>query len=62
MSGARAALLLADAITAHYAGDGTGLAGYSTACLPRVWQYQEFSQWLSDIFHGMTGSDVFTSG
>jgi p-hydroxybenzoate 3-monooxygenase len=27
------------------------LAGYSDACLRRVWQYQEFSQWLSDIFH-----------
>jgi p-hydroxybenzoate 3-monooxygenase len=26
-----------------------------------VWQYQEFSQWLSDIFHGMTGTDVFTA-
>jgi p-hydroxybenzoate 3-monooxygenase len=55
------ALRLVEAITAHYAGDETGLAGYSAACLPRVWQYQEFSQWLSDIFHGMTGSDVFTA-
>ncbi len=54
------ALRLAEAIDAHYAGDESGLAGYSAACLPRVWQYQEFSQWLSEIFHGMTGSDVFT--
>jgi p-hydroxybenzoate 3-monooxygenase len=46
------ALLLAAAITAHYAGDETKLAGYSDACLGRVWQYQEFSQWLSEIFHG----------
>ncbi len=52
-------LRLAEAIDAYYTGDDTGLAGYSAACLPRVWQYQEFSQWLSDIFHGMTGSDVF---
>jgi p-hydroxybenzoate 3-monooxygenase len=55
------ALLLAAAIEAHYAGDPAGLAGYSEACLARVWQYQEFSQWLSDIFHGMTGTDVFTA-
>lgn len=53
------ALLLAEAIEASYAGEDTGLAGYSDACLARVWQYQEFSQWLSDIFHGMTGTDVF---
>jgi p-hydroxybenzoate 3-monooxygenase len=55
------ALRLAEAIAAHYAGDESGLDGYSAACLPRVWQYQEFSQWLSEIFHGMTGSDVFTA-
>lgn len=46
------ALLLAAAIAAHYEGDETKLAGYSDACLGRVWQYQEFSQWLSEIFHG----------
>ncbi|MFB9835277.1 4-hydroxybenzoate 3-monooxygenase [Actinoallomurus acaciae] len=46
------ALLLATAIVAHYDGDDTKLAGYSDACLRRVWQYQEFSQWLSEIFHG----------
>jgi p-hydroxybenzoate 3-monooxygenase len=46
------ALLLAAAIVAHYDGDDTKLAGYSDACLRRVWQYQEFSQWLSEIFHG----------
>ena len=46
------ALLLAEAIAAHYAGDDAKLAGYSDACLGRVWQYQEFSQWLSEIFHG----------
>ncbi|MDT7805453.1 MAG: p-hydroxybenzoate 3-monooxygenase, partial [Actinomycetota bacterium] len=31
--------------------DPSRLAGYSAACLPLVWQYQEFSLWLSDIFH-----------
>ena len=46
------ALLLAAAIAAHYEGDESKLAGYSEACLGRVWQYQEFSQWLSEIFHG----------
>ncbi|MGW4528945.1 4-hydroxybenzoate 3-monooxygenase [Amycolatopsis sp. NPDC004378] len=45
------AFLLAEAVQAHYAGDPAPLAGYSGACLPLVWQYQEFSQWLSDIFH-----------
>jgi p-hydroxybenzoate 3-monooxygenase len=45
------AFLLAEAYQAYYAGDATRLAGYSAACLPLVWQYQEFSLWLSDIFH-----------
>jgi p-hydroxybenzoate 3-monooxygenase len=54
------ALLLADAIEAHYAGDDTKLAGYSAACLARVWQYQEFSLWLSDVFHG--SPDPFLNG
>ena len=45
------AFLLAEAYRAHYAGDPARLAGYSDACLPLVWQYQEFSLWLSDIFH-----------
>jgi len=45
------AFLLAEAFEAHYAGDPSRLAGYSAACLPLVWQYQEFSLWLSDIFH-----------
>jgi len=45
------AFLLAEAYRAHYAGDPARLADYSDACLPLVWQYQEFSLWLSDIFH-----------
>nr|WP_042196121.1 4-hydroxybenzoate 3-monooxygenase [Kibdelosporangium sp. MJ126-NF4]CEL22417.1 P-hydroxybenzoate hydroxylase [Kibdelosporangium sp. MJ126-NF4]CTQ89272.1 P-hydroxybenzoate hydroxylase (EC 1.14.13.2) [Kibdelosporangium sp. MJ126-NF4] len=48
------ASLLADGIAAWYAGDKSTLDGYTAACLGRVWQYQEFSQWLSDIFHGST--------
>ena len=55
------ALLLAQAFEAYYADDGSVLAGYSDACLPRVWQYQEFSLWLSDIFHhtAMPGENPF---
>ncbi|MCE7002668.1 4-hydroxybenzoate 3-monooxygenase [Kibdelosporangium philippinense] len=45
-------LLLAEGFIAHYAGDDSTLDNYTAACLGRVWQYQEFSQWLSDIFHG----------
>jgi p-hydroxybenzoate 3-monooxygenase len=46
------ALLLTQAIAAHYGGDDDKPAGYSDACLGRIWQYQEFSEWLSDVFHG----------
>ena len=46
------ALLLAEGMNAHYAGEESMLDNYDAACLGRVWQYQEFSQWLSDIFHG----------
>jgi p-hydroxybenzoate 3-monooxygenase len=54
------ALLLAEGIAAHYDGDRTRLDGYSDACLARVWQFQEFSQWLSDVFHG--SADPFMAG
>jgi p-hydroxybenzoate 3-monooxygenase len=47
------AFLLADAYTSHYAlYDASPLGDYSAACLRRVWQYQEFSQWMSDVLHG----------
>lgn len=57
------AFLLAEAFQAHYEGDSSRLAGYSDACLPLVWQYQEFSQWLSDIFHNTaaTGENPFAA-
>ena len=32
------------------------------ACLRRVWQYQEFSQWLSDVYHGASSGDPFQAG
>ncbi|MEV0522504.1 4-hydroxybenzoate 3-monooxygenase [Streptomyces sp. NPDC050439] len=57
------ALLLGDALVAYYArGDESGLSGYSEACLPKVWQYQEFSRWLSELLHGASSGDPFQAG
>ncbi|MEU6377338.1 4-hydroxybenzoate 3-monooxygenase [Streptomyces sp. NPDC046909] len=57
------AYLLGDALIAHLTkGDSTGLTGYSAACLGRVWDYQEFSQWLSDIYHGTSSGDPYRAG
>ncbi|WBO67726.1 4-hydroxybenzoate 3-monooxygenase [Streptomyces camelliae] len=57
------AFLLGDALASYVTtGDGTGLDGYSDACLRRVWDYQEFSQWLSDIYHGVASGDPFRAG
>ncbi|MFB6437628.1 4-hydroxybenzoate 3-monooxygenase [Streptomyces sp. NPDC056411] len=56
------ALLLAEALIAHYRGDDRGLAGYSQAALRRVWQYLEFSQWLSEVLHGASSGDRFRAG
>lgn len=59
----RDALLLGDALVASCtAGDESGLSGYSEACLPRVWQYQEFSRWLSELLHGASSGDPFQAG
>jgi p-hydroxybenzoate 3-monooxygenase len=57
------ALLLADALVAyHLRGDEGGLRGYSAACLRRVWEYQEFSQWLAELLHGPSSGDPFRAG
>ncbi|MDI9886452.1 4-hydroxybenzoate 3-monooxygenase [Streptomyces sp. HNM0645] len=57
------ALLLGDALVAYCAeGDTRGLRAYSAECLPRVWQYQEFSQWLSEVLHGASSGDPFRAG
>ncbi|MFJ8792332.1 4-hydroxybenzoate 3-monooxygenase [Streptomyces sp. NPDC102462] len=54
------AFLLGDALVARVTGgDGAGLAGYSTACLRRAWDYQEFSQWLSGVYHGPASGDPY---
>ncbi|MEV8313950.1 4-hydroxybenzoate 3-monooxygenase [Streptomyces sp. NPDC059900] len=57
------ALLLGDALVAHCTkGDDSALSGYSEACLSRVWQYQEFSQWLAELLHGTSSGDPFRAG
>ncbi|MFF4749794.1 4-hydroxybenzoate 3-monooxygenase [Streptomyces sp. NPDC002514] len=57
------AFLLGDALVAHLTtGDASGLAGYSAACLRRVWDYQEFSEWLSGIYHGTASGDPYHAG
>ncbi|MFJ9038666.1 4-hydroxybenzoate 3-monooxygenase [Streptomyces sp. NPDC102406] len=59
------AFLLGDALTARLRGLPGAEAlsdAYSPACLRRVWDYQEFSQWLSDIYHGAATGDPFRAG
>ncbi|MER6526514.1 4-hydroxybenzoate 3-monooxygenase [Streptomyces sp. NPDC001508] len=54
------AFLLGDALVARVTGgDAAGLAGYSAACLRRAWDYQEFSQWLSGVYHGAASGDPY---
>ncbi|GGY99925.1 4-hydroxybenzoate 3-monooxygenase [Streptomyces olivaceoviridis] len=57
------AFLLGDGLVAQLTGgDSTGLDGYSDACLRRVWDYQEFSEWLSEIYHGTSSGDPYRAG
>ncbi|MGX1564503.1 4-hydroxybenzoate 3-monooxygenase [Streptomyces sp. NPDC055506] len=57
------AFLLGDALVARLTTeDDSGLAGYAEACLRRVWDYQEFSQWLAEVFHGAASGDPFRAG
>ncbi|MEU0333608.1 4-hydroxybenzoate 3-monooxygenase [Streptomyces sp. NPDC006193] len=57
------AFLLGDGLVAYLTrGEATGLDGYSEACLRRVWDYQEFSQWLSEICHGASHGDPYRAG
>ncbi|MEV6594656.1 4-hydroxybenzoate 3-monooxygenase [Streptomyces acidicola] len=57
------ALLLADGLAAYCGkGDDSGLRDYSAVCLRRVWHYQEFSQWLSELLHGPSSGDPFRAG
>ncbi len=57
------ALLLGDALVAYHGrGDVSGLRGYSDACLRRVWEYQEFSEWFCELLHGPSSDDAFRAG
>ena len=51
--------LLGEAIIARYAGDPTVLAGYSAACLRRVWRAEHFSWWMTSMLHRLPGDDRF---
>ncbi|MGH2849070.1 MAG: 4-hydroxybenzoate 3-monooxygenase [Solirubrobacteraceae bacterium] len=51
--------MLAEALISWYAsGDEGGLAGYSAACLARVWRAEHFSHWMSTMLHRL-GDDPF---
>jgi p-hydroxybenzoate 3-monooxygenase len=51
--------VLAEALISWYAtGDDRGLAGYSAACLARVWRAEHFSHWMSTMLHRL-GDDPF---
>jgi p-hydroxybenzoate 3-monooxygenase len=39
-------------------GDGSGLTAYSDVCLARTWKYQEWSYWMSEMLHNMSGSNA----
>ncbi|WP_210585991.1 4-hydroxybenzoate 3-monooxygenase [Streptomyces sp. GESEQ-35] len=57
------AFLLGDALVAHLTkGDGSGLDGYSAACVNRAWDYQEFSEWLSEVYHGTSSGNPYRAG
>jgi p-hydroxybenzoate 3-monooxygenase len=51
--------LLAHAIEASCAGDGSGLRAYSGAALERVWRVQHFSWWMTSMLHRSAGDDDF---
>jgi p-hydroxybenzoate 3-monooxygenase len=39
-------------------GDDSGLRAYSDTCLARTWKYQEWSYWMSEMLHGMSGASA----
>jgi len=52
--------ILADALTAWYAdADEHKLAGYSDACLDRVWRAQHFSWWMTSLLHTFDDADPY---
>jgi p-hydroxybenzoate 3-monooxygenase len=38
---------------------GSGLDGYSDACLRRVWRAEHFSYWMTTMLHQLEGGDAF---
>lgn len=38
-------------VNAVHNNDSTGLQQYSDTCLPRIWKYQEFAVWMTDMMH-----------
>jgi p-hydroxybenzoate 3-monooxygenase len=57
------AFLLGDGLVASLTrGDDSVLSGYSDTCLARVWDYQEFSQWLAEMYHGTASGDPYRAG
>jgi p-hydroxybenzoate 3-monooxygenase len=52
--------ILADAVIHWYATSRTdGLAGYSAACLQRVWRAEHFSWWMTSMLHRAPDGDEF---
>jgi len=52
--------VLAHAFARHYRDrDGQGLASYSAERLPRIWQGQRFSWWMTTLLHRGTGDSAF---
>jgi p-hydroxybenzoate 3-monooxygenase len=52
--------ILAEALTAWYAGGSTALLDtYSSTCLRRVWRAEHFSWWMTSMLHRAPGADRF---
>jgi p-hydroxybenzoate 3-monooxygenase len=52
--------VLADALIEWYGtGSRSGLDGYSTECLRRVWRAEHFSWWMTTMLHNTPGADAF---
>lgn len=51
--------VFATAVRDHAGGGGqAGLRAYSDACLARTWKYQEWSYWMSEMLHDMSGANA----
>ena len=48
-------LCLSEALVAHYAGDPSGVEGYSDRALARVWKAERFSWWFTRLMHRVPG-------